>query len=113
MKITSIGYSPVNQSNQNYKNKQQNSPNFKCGIIGTAKKINETNELFEFMCQLGEALQKEGSRGYNVSCTKSPILSLGNSPKIRQLLPYLMEVLKDNSVLKAHGATFKIYSKKQ
>ena len=28
MKISSLGYTPANQTNQNYKNKQQNSPSF-------------------------------------------------------------------------------------
>lgn len=113
MRIMNVGCNSVSQTRQNYNNKSVNSPNFKCGIIGSVENPEEMRKLFSFMWDLGHVLGAESKHGFNLNPgALHEILELGNDSNTRKLIPYVVERLNAEPVLQAHGATFEVYGKR-
>lgn len=60
MRIASVGYNPVKQTNQNYTNKQQTAPAFEAKLCLRFKKNGDSEKVFELMERLARTIAGDG-----------------------------------------------------
>jgi len=79
MRITSLGHSPTNQINQNYKSKQQNAPAFKGEIIGFTNSSEYIPQLWKRIKDVGLYIQ---SQTHKSAFVRSEIVGLKKNSAI-------------------------------